>query len=93
MAAAPGAHGVRRGKALFPIDVVKRKIADAKTKDLPFTMLQQNPKKANSRPRYEVYKLCTTFRSWRHCGWFTWRGHRPGRGTAGTWSMTWHAAS
>ena len=41
--------------ARLPDGVAKRKIADAKAKDLPCTMPQQNPKKEMSGKRYEVY--------------------------------------
>ena len=47
--------------ARLPDDVAKRKIDDAKAKDLSFTMLQQNPKTGMSGKRYEVYKHCNTF--------------------------------
>ena len=45
----------------MPEAEARRKIVNAKAKDLPFVMLQHNPKKGMSGKRYDVYKSCTTF--------------------------------
>ena len=43
------------------VAAAKRKIADAKARDLPFIMNQQISRRVKRWERYQVYRRCTTF--------------------------------